>query len=230
MEVRMKMSVSLLCSALLAAAAPAFPSPAAAQATAESKLQQSSVSLMVEPQLNDGRLVIRLAAKNLGAAPAPFGPANVSITKPNGTAIAIYPLSSLIEEVRLAAGLPAATAPPAAPTHGAYAAPQQTTRDGGQLDLTGFTGGSAVGGDEYVRRSRSSRKVKPTISEAEAEQQINVLKQAILQDSTLAPGQVAAGQVVSEQLKFAKREDRTLHVRVRVAGEEHGFTIMAPAE
>jgi hypothetical protein len=223
----MKMSVSLLCSALLAAAAPAFPSPAAAQATAESKLQQSSVSLMVEPQLNDGRLVIKLAAKNLGAAPAPFGPANVSITKPNGTAIAIYPLSSLIEDVRLAAGLPAAKA---APTHGAYAAPQQTTRDGGQLDLTGFTGGSAVGGDEYVRRSRSSRKVKPTISESEAQQQINVLKQAILQDSTLAPGQVAAGQVVSEQLKFAKKEDRTLHVRVRVAGEEHGFTIMAPAE
>jgi hypothetical protein len=227
MEVRMKMRALLLCSAMLAAPIPAWVSPALAQSPAESKLPQSSVSLMVEPKLNDGRLVVRLAAKNLGASPAPFGPSSVSVAKPDGEVIAITPLSSLVDDVRLAAGMGAAPSA-TAPTQGAYASPQLNQRDGGRMDVTGFTGGSAVGGDEYVRRS--PKKVKPTISEAEAQQEIAALNQAILKDSTLAPGQVAAGQLVSQTLKFGKKEDRTLHLRVRVAGDEHSFTIMAPGE
>lgn len=224
----MKIRYLLLCSAMLAATMPAIASPASAQSAAESKLTQSSVSILVEPQLNDGRLVIKVAAKNLGGAPVPFGPSAISIAKPSGEAIAIYPLSRLVDDIRAAAGLSPDTAPATAPTQGAYAAPQQNVRDGGRMDVTGFTGGSAVGGDEYVRRSRSSRKAKPAISEAEAAQQIAALNQAILKDSTLAPGQVVAGQLVSEKLEFGKKEERTLHVRVRVAGEEHTFTIAAP--
>lgn len=230
MEVNMTMRYLLLCSAMLTATMPAIASPAWAQAAAESKLVQSSVSILVEPQLNDGRLVIKVAAKNLGGAAVPFGPSAISIAKPSSEAIAIYPLAHLVDDVRMAAGLSAETAPATAPTQGAYSAPQQNVRDGGQMDVTGFTGGSTVGGDEYVRRSRSSRKVKPTISEAEAAQQIAALNQAILKDTTLAPGQVAAGQLVSEKLQFGKKEERTLHVRVRVAGEEHPFTIAAPKE
>lgn len=221
----------LLSGALVMAAATLAPAnPAVAQPVAESKMPRSSVSVLVEPKLSDGRLVIKLAARNSGAAPVPFGPSAISIAKPSGEAVAIYPLVRLVDDVRKAAGLSAEAAPATAPTQGAYAAPQQNVRDGGRMDVTGFTGGSTVGGDEYVRRSRSSRKVKPTISEAEAAQQIAVLNQAILEDSTLAPGQVTAGQVVSDKLKFGKTEDRTLHVRVRVAGEEHAFTIAAPKE
>lgn len=225
----MKRHFSLAVLAMLGAAVPAT-SPAWAQSAAESKLTRSSVSILVEPQLNDGRLVVKVAAKKLGGSPVPFGPSSINIAKPAGEAIAIYPLSRLVDDVRMAAGLSAETAPTTAPTQGAYAAPQQNVRDGGRMDVTGFTGGSAVGGDEYVRRSRASRKAKPTISEADAAQQIAILKQAILQDSTLSPGQVAAGQVVTEKLKFGKKEDRTLHVRVRLAGEEHPFTIEAPKE
>jgi light-regulated signal transduction histidine kinase (bacteriophytochrome) len=95
------------------------------------------------------------------------------------------------------------------------------------MDVTGFTGGSTVGGNEYVRRSKPTT-TKPSITSSEAETQIAALKQVILQESMLGPGQVAAGQLVTSQLKFGKKEDRTLHVRVRVAGEEHSFTIEAP--
>ena len=97
------------------------------------------------------------------------------------------------------------------------------------MDVTGFTGGSTLGGDEYVRQS-NRRKSKPTISSVEAEAQIAALKQVILQDLTLQPGQIAAGQVVTEQLKFGKEEDRTLHLRIRVGGDQHDFTIQAPKD
>jgi len=228
-EVKMKKHISLVASAALAAAVLPPSSPARAQSVAESKLPQSNVSVLVEPRLSDGRLVIKVAAKNLGTSPVPFGPTNVGVARPDGQAIAIYPLSSLVEDVRLAAGLSPATASRTVPTHGAHAAPRPTTTDGGQMDVTGFTGGSTVGGDEYVRQS-NRRKSKPTISSVEAEAQIAALKQVILQDSTLQPGQIAAGQVVTEQLKFAKGEDRTLHLRIRVAGDQHDFTIQAPKE
>lgn len=227
MEVRVNIRILLSCSAALALAVNPAATQAQTPAVAESKMAQSSVSLLVDPALNDGRLVVRVAAKNLGTIPIRFGPSSISIAKPGGEAIPITPLSSLVDDVRSAAGfeLGAATSP----TQGAYASPQLNQRDGGRMDVTGFTGGSTVGGDEYVRRSKSKR-AKSGISEAEAQAQIAALNQAILQDRELAPGQVAAGQIVSGQLKFAKSEERTLHVRVRVAGEEHGFTIEAPKE
>jgi hypothetical protein len=100
------------------------------------------------------------------------------------------------------------------------------TRAGGQMDVTGYTGGAAVGGDEY-RRSRGKR-TNPTITQAEAQAQIAALNQAILQDTTLSPGRVIAAQVVSAKLKFAKGEERILHVRVRIAGDDHSFTVAVP--
>ena len=216
---------------LAAAIALAVPGQVAAQragALAESVKPGSSVSLLVEPKLADGRLVLKIAAKNLGNAPARFGPSAISIAKPTGEAVALYPLQSLIDDVRVAAGMAAEGASAGAPTQGAYAAPQMQVREGGQLDVTGYTGGATVGGDEYLRRSRVKR-AKPTISEAEAQSQIAALRQAILQDTTMAPGQVVAAQVVSDKLKFAKREERILHVRIRIAGDEHAFTIAAPS-
>src|SRR3990170_5843424 len=106
-----------------AAANLALARPALAQSAAESKMPQSSVSVLVEPQLNDGRLVLRIAAKNFGTNAVAFGPSSVGITKPDGQPVPIYPLSSLVDDVRVAAGLQAATESATAPTQGAYAAP-----------------------------------------------------------------------------------------------------------
>jgi hypothetical protein len=217
----------LLISAALIGAAPALAAaPGSPTVVADSVQAHSSVSIMVDPQLNDGRLVVKIAAKNLGTAPVPFGPSNVSIAKPNGEAVALYPLQALINDVRVAAGMPVESMP--TPTQGAYAAPQMTVREGGQLDVTGYTGGATVGSDEYIHRNQT-KKGKATISEAEAQSQIATLNAAILHDSMLASGQIVAGQAVSDKLKFAKAEDRTLHLRVRIAGDEHGFTIEAPS-
>ena len=221
----MKSRFMLVATALLLAI-PATSVLAQTANVAESKQEHSTVNLLVEPQLNDGRLVIRIAAKNLAAGPVAFGPSSISISRPSGEPIPLSSLQALIDDVRLAAGIGAQSAPASETTQGAYASPQMGVRDG-RVDVTGYTGGAGLSGDEYIRRKRAPPG-KPTISKAEAETQIAALRQAILQDGTLSPGQIAAGQVVSSTLKFKKGEDRTLHVRVRVGSEEHGFTIAAP--
>src|SRR4051794_41869202 len=82
----------------------ASPVTAAEPQVAESKLAHSSVSVAVEPQLNDGRLVIKIAAMNGTAAPVSFGPGSVSISTVAGEARSLRPLQKNGNEVRAAAG------------------------------------------------------------------------------------------------------------------------------
>ena len=222
-------SLFVLCAAIVVAGpAAAAPGPQ----VAESKQAHSTVSVAVEPQLNDGRLVIKVAAKNGTDAPVAFGLGSIVINKAAGEPIALSSIQQLINDVRIAAGMPTEGAPGDAPTEGAYASrPQPVAQDGaGRMDVTGYTGGSAIGPAEFVRRTKQvSPKSKPSIDRTTAEAQIAALKQAILQDSMIRPGQITVGQLVSQKLKFKKGEDRTLHLRVRIAGDEHSFTVAAPA-
>ena len=218
----------LIAAAALALAAPAGVLAQAAGAVAESPQPNSTVSVLVEPQLSDGRLILKVAAKNSSTAPVQFGPANVQISTPGGIQIGIYPLNALVNDVREAAGMEA-EAPGGAPTSGAYASPQLNVRDGGRIDVTGYTGGAAVAQSEQIRRSQR-RTTKPAISQDQANAQIASLRAAILTESTVAPGQIVAGQIVSQKLDFGKDANRTLHVRVQIAGDEHSFTIAAPSQ
>jgi hypothetical protein len=217
-------SMLLFCTANLLAV-PGIAAPPAAE-IADSKQTQSTVSVAVEPQLSDGRLVIKVAAKNNSAAPVPFGPGSISISTVAGQPIALSPLPKLINDVRVAAGDASEAPAGGAPTQGAYAMRQQPRgADGsGQMDVSGYSAGSSLASAESTRWS------KHLIDRKTADAQIAALKQAILQDTTIAPGQIAVGQVVSEKLKFKKGEDRTLHLKVRIAGDEHGFTIAAPSD
>jgi hypothetical protein len=215
-------SMLLICAAI-ASASPLVAAASDAPQVADSKLANSSVSVAVEPKLNDGRLVLKVAAKNGSSAPVAFGPGSISISTLAGQPIALSSLQQLIDDVRMAAG-----APPAgdAPTQGAYAMRQQPgAQDGsGRMDVTGYTGGSAIAPTETVRWSKHSLDPKT------ADAQIAALKQAILQDQTIVPGQIAVGQIVSQKLKFAKGEDRTLHLVVQIANDTHPFTIGAPGD
>jgi hypothetical protein len=217
--------VLLFCASFASASSVAAAEPQ----VAESKLAHSSVSVAVEPQLNDGRLVIKVAAMNGTAAPVPFGPGSVSISTVAGQPVALSPLQKLVNDVRVAAGMKPESVPHQTATAGAYAAPQMQVNSAGQADVSNYTGGSAIGSDEIIRQSNTpSRRSKPSIDRKTADAQIAGLRQAILQDTTIAPGQIAVGQVVSEKLKFKKGEDRTLHLVVHIAGDAHPFTIAAP--
>src|SRR5437667_8704379 len=112
-------SMLLFCAPTLLAV-PVIAAPPAAE-IADSKQAQSVVSVAVEPQLNDGRLVIKLAAKNNSAAPVPFGPGSISISTVAGQPIALSPLQKLVNDVRMAAGMKTEARPGEAPTSNAYA-------------------------------------------------------------------------------------------------------------
>jgi hypothetical protein len=219
----------VLCAAILLTS-PAVSAPPSSP-VAESKLAHSSVSVAVDPQLNDGRVVIKMAVKNASTAPVSFGPGSVSVSKATGEGIGLRSLQQLIDDVRVAAGMPTQAGAGQAPTAGAYSSAQVQVDSAGHPDVSGYTGGSAVAPAEIVRRTnQASPKSKPSIDRATAETQIAALKQAVVQDTTIQPGQIAVGQVVSQKLNFKKGEARTLYVRVQIAGDEHGFTVVAPRD
>lgn len=180
----------------------------------------SNVSFSTDARLSDGRLVIRLAAQNLGPAPVMFGPANVRVTLA-GKPVALVPLASLIDDVRAAHGLP---------VEGGITndevvrqvAPPIMTNNSGQKDVTGFTGGTATAAAAPVNTRRAVR-VKPEAAAA-AEAQIAGLKAAILTDRSIAPRDVAAGQLVTEKLKL-KGKDRAVTVTVAIGDDTHSFTL-----
>jgi hypothetical protein len=178
-----------------------------------------AVSISADPALSDGRLVLRVAAQNRTQAPVAFGPASVRITTAAGESITIRPLAALIAEARSAAGMeePGAVS--------VVAAPAITTNNAGQKDVSGYTGGMGT----VVAQGTRKRKPRPA-DIAAAEQQIAALKAGILADAMIAPGQLAAGQLVTEKIRFPGKRERGLVVTVTLAGEEHSFRFDAPAD
>ena len=225
----MRFNPLMLALMLMVLAPPAATQGPSGPAPAESVQPHSMVSVMVDPALNDGRLVVRLAAQNRGTAPTPFGPSSVAIKTAAGEPIALVPLAQLVDDVRIAAGQPVDSVPVTSQA-GGQSNRVLESNTGGQTDVSTYTGGMAVAGSEVTRRQASPKKVKPTISKEEADRQAAALKSAILQDTILQPTQIAAGQLVSAPLPFKKGDDRTIHLWVRIAGDEHGFTLLAPSK
>jgi hypothetical protein len=179
----------------------------------------SAVSISADPTLSDGRLVLRVAAQNRTKAPADFGPGAVRIATASGEVIAIRPLAALIADIRNAAGIEDAGA-----VSGVTEAPAMVTNNSGQRDVSGYTGGMGA----TVAQSGRKHKIKPAEAAA-AEAQIAALKAGILTDTVIAPGQLAAGQLVTEKIKLRNKRERGLVVTVTLAGEEHSFRFEAPA-
>ena len=193
----------------------ATPAPAQdASAGITSNQPASTVSLATDPQVSDGRLVLRMAAQNRGTAPVTFGPTNVRLTLA-GKPVALIPLAKLIADVSVAAGLSedeAFTDP---------AAPAITTTGTGQKDVSGYTGN--MGMSAAPVRAPGKKRVSAQ-ARAAAEQQIAGLKAGILSERSVAPGEVAAGQLVTEKFKLRGR-DRAVEVIVTVGGDTHSFKL-----
>lgn len=216
----MTLRTALLPLLLAGAATPlAATAPQDIRAGITSTKAASAVSLGADPALSDGRLVLRVAAQNRTRAPVPFGPAAVTIATAGGDVIAIRSLDALIADARAMGG-----GEDRGSVSGIAEAPAMTTNNSGQRDVSGYTGGMG----SAVAQSGRKRRPKPADTAA-AEAQVAALKAGILADAVIAPGQVAAGQLVSEKIKFRNKRERGLVVTVTVAGEAHRFTFEAPA-
>jgi hypothetical protein len=62
------------------------------------------------------------------------------------------------------------------------------------------------------------------------QQQVAALTAAILQPVSVAPASAAGGQIVTQKIKFGRKEERSLRVVVSFNGEQHEFSFAAPGE
>jgi hypothetical protein len=181
------------------------------------------VSLATDPVLSDGRLVFRVAAHNPTGAPLQFHASDVKVFTAAGAAVNLLTVDELIADVTGAA--PAGSGR-SGHDPSAYSAPAVTRNSSGQPDVSNYTGGGAgVTGGISSRNdtNRSKRKITP-----EEQQQIDALKSAILQTATVEPGKATGGQLVTQKVKFSRKEERAFRVVVDFNGEQHEFNFESP--
>jgi hypothetical protein len=182
------------------------------------------ISVMSEPTLADGRLVLKVVAMNRTPVTASFGPEAVKVFTAAGTPVKLMSLDQLVQQARAAADDGAD-----AVTHGStvHAGPIMGHDSSGRPDVSGYTGGNdrMNGMDASQTRIASGRAVR---DDPKLKEQIASLNAAILHDMTIAPAAAAGGRIVTETLKFARKEGHDLRVVVDFNGEQHQFDFAAP--
>ena len=204
----------------------ADPGSAAAGAAMTSTKASGEISIVPEPKLVNGELILKVVALNQAQKPATFGPQDIQISTADGKAVPIMSLDALIAQAKADAGAgPRGT--------GSYnssysSGPATTYNQYGQPDIHNFRGGSAPLGGQINPEAPVGAGTKG--DSVALQQQIASLKAGILQDATIAPGEVKGGEVVTGRIKFHWREKHTLHIQVRFNGEQHEFDLRAPPE
>jgi hypothetical protein len=182
------------------------------------------VSVMSDPTLADGRLVLKVVAMNRAQATASFGPENVKVFTAAGTPVKLMSIDKLVEEARAAAGDEAGSMARAPTVH---AGPMMGHDSYGRPDVSGYTGGNDTMNGLNTSQTRRAAS-KAAKDDPKLQEQIANLNAAILHDLTIAPAAVAGGQVVTEKLKFARKEAHDLHLVVDFNDERHEFDFVAP--
>lgn len=195
--------------------------PVAAEGLTSTK-EHGVVEVQADPTLSDGRLVLKVVAFNRTTTPSSFGPDDVKVFTAAGHAVPLMTLEQLVQQTRASA--PGGSTVDTFGTSG----PTMQHDAAGRPDVGNFTGGNGS-----MAGSMSSRSRRPDASKADdpkMQQQIAALSAAILQPSPIAPSAAVGGQVVTQKIKFGRKEERVLRVTVQLNGEEHVFEFAAPGE
>lgn len=187
-----------------------------------SNTARGEVSIAAEPVRPNGELILKVVALNHGAAAAPFGPEDVSISTADGKPEPLMLLAALIAQAKSAAGVSAGSQGDNIP---GQSGPVVTRNLAGQPSINNYAGGTSLSGTVGGSSSDQEAAGGPTL-----EAQIQSLKAGVLQDTTVAPGEVKGGEVVTRPIRFHWREKHTLRVTVRFNGEQHEFELPAPPE
>ena len=226
--VEMSVIVGMAAALLMPAAFGATQSSASAALGLSSNKERGVVSVMTEPALADGRLLIKIVAFNRKNEPASFSDANVKVSTVTGKAVALVPLEQLVREAKKEAGRPSTAgvndhdpslySHPGVQTNGAGGA--------GEPELGGYSGANNPTAGVVNPHTRASS--RSALSEEQLAERIAALNAGILQTLTVPPASAAGGQVVTEKLKFSRKEARALHLVVEFNGEQHEFDFETP--
>jgi len=181
------------------------------------------VKVQSDPTLAEGRLVLKVVAFNRTTTVSRFGPDDVKVFTAAGQPVPLMTLEQLVQETRGASGGSRTTVD----TFGT-SGPTITHDAAGRPDVGNFTGGSNSMGTSVSTRDRRPDPSKP--GDPKVQQQIAALSAAILQPSPVAPSAAVGGQVVTQKIKFGRKDERALRVVVEFSGEQHVFEFAAPGE
>ena len=179
------------------------------------------IKVVPDPTLSDGRLVLRIVAFNRDHTPASFGPDSIKVFTAAGQPVALLSLEQLVNEVRGSQS----QSPRAVDVFGS-SSPLVGHDGAGRPDVSNYTGGGNSMGSTI-----STREQRPEAAgneDPKARQQVAALQAAILQPLTIAPASAAGGQVVTQKIKFARKEEHALRLLVDFNGEQYEFKFEAP--
>lgn len=205
------------------AAEPVVNTTAAAVEGLSSTHDHGVVKLVSDPTLVGGRLMIKVVAFNRDRAPASFGPDNVKVFMAAGQPVLLIPLEKLEAEAHASNS---SRGDRSVDVFGAGGSPVRGRDAAGRPDVGNYTGGSSSMGVTFS--SREHRPVDSAADDAKVQQQIADLRAAILQPLTVAPASAAGGEVVTQTIKFGRKEAHVLRVVVDFNGEQHEFNFTAP--
>jgi hypothetical protein len=215
----------LLLTALFMVAAQSATTTATSQTASiglKSTRDKGIVSIMTDPVLAGGRLVLKVVALNQTPQPAPLRAEDVHVFTAAGRPVPVMTLDALIAEARGERH----SGNTAMHQSSNYSRPQTSTSRTGEMDVSGITGASnPIGGtlaEQKVRRSGDAED-SPAVRE-----QVEALRAGILQTVSVEPGKATGGQLVTEEIKFSRKEEKVLRVVVDFNGEQHEFNFEAP--
>jgi hypothetical protein len=180
------------------------------------------IKVVPEPELADGRLVMKIVAFNRDRAPAGFGPDSIKVSTSAGKQVPLMSMEDLAAQVRRAQG---ARLPHAVDVFGS-SAPAVAHDEAGRPDVGNYTGGSNSMGSRIT--TREPRPEAAGNDAPKVQQQIADLESAILKVQTIAPSAAAGGQIVTRKINFGRKEEHALRVLIDFNGEQHEFNFAAP--
>jgi len=191
------------------------------------------VSIVPDSALANGRLLIRVVAFNRGPAPAPLSDSSVHISTAAGAPVALVTVDQLIKEL-IAARRSDASNNSMANAHQQDSFsqnPNSVMRDSTGNVVEGNYGG-ASGGVSGVSSytSSSAAAAAPKVQDADTQKQVAALKAGILQTLTIAPATAAGAQIVTEKLRFGRKDERTLKLAIDFNDEQYDFVVPVPRD
>jgi hypothetical protein len=193
-------------------------------------MAHGEVSVAPESALQDGRLIVRVAILNRDKTEVPFNLESVQLSTANGKAVPILSVDQLTREVVKAVIADHRSAIRSTDhQQNNYAMNDNAAiRDSSGSIVSGNYGGTAVGANSYENMAEIKSLPEPVIAEINA--QVVGLKAGLLQSKNVAPGQVVAGQIVTDKLRLGRKDPRVLKMTVIFNQEQHEFLLDVPAE
>jgi hypothetical protein len=207
---------------------PAAGEPAAsAIAGVTSTKDRGVVSILSDPALVSGRLLLKVVAFNRMKEPATLASTDVKVLGADGHEIGLVPFEQLVKEADKG-GRTASASMNSVHQSSNYSRPITTHGSDGGLDVTGYSNANDSLDREVVARSATSNEAHDR--DAKAQKQVDEIKAGILQTVTVEHAKAAGGQVVTNKLKFGRKDPREINLIVHFNGEDHTFRLAVPPE